>query len=56
MVKLLREIFSSATDEELRIKICCKLIVAGEDEDDGVKVNKTKNAANGTGLGLEVAV
>lgn len=38
VVKMLRDMFSTTDNRELGIDICCKLVVATLDEDDGIKV------------------
>ncbi|CAK9787000.1 hypothetical protein CC85DRAFT_288268 [Cutaneotrichosporon oleaginosum] len=37
VVKMLRDMFSTTDDSKLGIDICCKLVVATQDEDDGIK-------------------
>lgn len=37
VVKLLRDMFNVTNNDEVKINICCKLIEATNDEDDGVK-------------------
>lgn len=56
VVKLLRDIFNSVEDEDLRVKICCKLIVASEDEDDGVKVSQIEALLMASGPSIEVTI
>lgn len=41
VVKLLRDMFTATDNKKLGIDICCKLVVATEDEDDGVKVSRS---------------
>ncbi|BEI91569.1 uncharacterized protein CcaverHIS019_0403890 [Cutaneotrichosporon cavernicola] len=37
VVKMLRDMFSTTDNRQLGIDICCKLVVATQDEDDGIK-------------------
>lgn len=38
VVKLLRDMFATTDDKKLGLDICCKLVIATEDEDDAIRV------------------
>lgn len=42
VVKMLRDMFSTTDNRKLGIDICCKLVVATQDEDDGIKVSPVR--------------